>query len=202
MSESERTERTTNESGVAGAQSDEIRDEAVDAEQSDGGPAEPESEVNPALQQLQEELEQVGQERDRLAIQYSRLRADFDNFRRRKTQEMESLKEVAASDLVERLLPVVDNLERAVASVEGGEGPLADGVRLVLRQFHQALQDSGVEPIPSVGQPFDPSLHEAMERIEPDEQHPPGTVVDELQKGYRLRGKVLRPGLVRVAADA
>lgn len=147
---------------------------------------------------LTAELETATKEHDKLAALYSRLRADFDNFRRRKEQETEVLKTTAASDFVKRLLPTVDNLERAVASAGEGEGPLAEGVRLVLRQFMQVLDDYGVQPIASVGQPFDPTYHEAVDRVE-DSDAEAGTIVDELQKGYRMGDMVLRPSMVRVA---
>lgn len=149
--------------------------------------------------QLTAQLEEAMAEQERYASMYSRLRADFDNFRRRKIQEMDTVRSTATADVVQGLLPIVDNLERAVTSADESEGALAEGVRLVLRQFIQSLAACGVEPILSVGQPFDPEFHEAVERVESTTEVQSGTVVDELQKGYRMGDIVLRPSVVRVA---
>lgn len=165
----------------------------------EGDDAEKELDWEQESNNLRTELQSATREHERLASMYSRLRADFDNFRRRKDQEIASLKTTASANLIQSLLPIVDNLERAVASAGEGEGPLAEGVRLVLRQFMQALHDHGVEPIVSIGQPFDPNFHEAVDRVDDLDDVEAGTIVDELQKGYRMGDLVLRPSIVRVA---
>ncbi|HWF57591.1 MAG TPA: nucleotide exchange factor GrpE [Candidatus Dormibacteraeota bacterium] len=130
---------------------------------------------------------------------YLRLAADFENFRRRKNQELADRSRYASEDAARALLPVLDNLRRAVAhAAEDGTTELVSGLELVVREFEAALGKLGVEPVDAVGQPFDPSLHEAIageERGDVDVD----TVIDEVQRGYRLHDRLLRPSLVRVA---
>jgi molecular chaperone GrpE len=134
---------------------------------------------------------------------YLRLAADFENFRRRKAQELIDRSRYASEDAAKALLPVLDNLRRAIghAADAGDEAVMVSGLELVVREFETALEQLGVEPIEAKGRPFDPSLHEAIggedsEDVEVD------TVADELQRGYRLHDRVIRPSLVRVAHPA
>ncbi|MDQ2961090.1 MAG: nucleotide exchange factor GrpE [Candidatus Dormibacteraeota bacterium] len=130
---------------------------------------------------------------------YLRLAADFENFRRRKSQEIVDRSRFASEDAARALLPVLDNLHRAVDHAETAEpADLINGLRLVVREFEAALATLGVTAIDAVGQPFDPSLHEAIGGEEADDVAV-DTVSDELQSGYRLHDRVLRPALVRVA---
>jgi molecular chaperone GrpE len=131
---------------------------------------------------------------------YLRLAADFENFRRRKNQELADRSRYASEDAAVALLPVLDNLRRAVAhAAEAGTAEFfVAGLELVVREFEAALQKLGVTPIESEGRPFDPSLHEAIGGHE-SESVDVDTVVDEVQRGYRLHDRVLRPALVRVA---
>ncbi len=134
---------------------------------------------------------------------YLRLAADFENFRRRKNQELLDRSRYASEDAARALLPVLDNLRRAVAHAAetGTDGLLVDGLELVVREFEAALEKLGVSPIEAVGQPFDPALHEAIGSADGGEVDV-DTVVDEVQRGYRLHDRVLRPALVRVAHPA
>jgi molecular chaperone GrpE len=134
---------------------------------------------------------------------YLRLAADFENFRRRKAQELIDRSRYASEDAAKALLPVLDNLRRAIghAADAGDEAVMVSGLELVVREFETALEQLGVEPIEAKGRPFDPSLHEAIggedsEDVEVD------TVADEVQRGYRLHDRVIRPSLVRVAHPA
>jgi molecular chaperone GrpE len=134
---------------------------------------------------------------------YLRLAADFENFRRRKAQELIDRSRYASEDAAKALLPVLDNLRRAIghAADAGNEAVAVSGLELVVREFETALEQLGVEAIEAKGRPFDPSLHEAIggedsEDVEVD------TVADELQRGYRLHDRVIRPSLVRVAHPA
>ena len=134
---------------------------------------------------------------------YLRLAADFENFRRRKNQELADRSRYASEDAARALLPVLDNLRRAVghAADAGDEAVMVSGLELVVREFETALEKLGVEPIEAEGQPFDPALHEAIggeerEGVDVD------TVIDEVQRGYRLHDRVIRPSLVRVAHPA
>lgn len=140
---------------------------------------------------------------EELAAQYLRLRADFDNFRRRTRQEMEQLAGRAAESLIRNLLPVLDNLDRALeaaTSLDGG-GSIAEGVKLVQRGLVETLAAEGLEELPGVGAPFDPRWHEAVEMQDNEaggDSGEPIVVVAEYRKGYLLAGRVLRPAMVRV----
>jgi molecular chaperone GrpE len=131
--------------------------------------------------------------------QLLRLAADFENFRRRKAQELADRGRYASEDAAQALLPVLDNLRRAVghSAGDGGGQQLLDGLRMVVIQFEQALSAIGVEPVETVGTRFDPSVHQAIGGEESDEVSE-DTVVAELQPGYRLHDRLLRPALVRV----
>ena len=132
--------------------------------------------------------------------QLLRLAADFENFRRRKAQEIADRSRYSSEDAAGALLPVLDNLRRAVdhATSEGNGQQLHDGLRMVVLQFQQALASIGVEAVETVGARFDPAVHEAIGGEESDEVGE-DTVVAELQTGYRLHDRLLRPALVRVA---
>jgi molecular chaperone GrpE len=131
---------------------------------------------------------------------YLRLAADFENFRRRKSQELRDSSRYASEDAAKALLPVLDNLRRAVAHAAeaGTEEFFVSGLELVVREFEAALEKLGVVPIAAEGQPFDPSVHEAIGSADGGDVTV-DTVVDEVQRGYRLHDRVLRPSLVRVA---
>ncbi len=139
--------------------------------------------------------EQIAQERERLL----RLRADFENYKKRAARERSDAATVAKADLVARILPVLDNLERAREAAERDGSPaVAEGIRMVSEQFLAALAEEGVEPIPAVGQPFDPMLHEAVGREKTDEVAE-GYVVREEERGFRLGERVIRPAKVITA---
>jgi len=132
--------------------------------------------------------------------QLLRLAADFENFRRRKAQELADRSRYASEEAARALLPVLDNLRRAIghSGADGSGQQLQDGLRMVVAQFEQALATVGVEPVETVGAPFDPALHEAIGGEESDAVSE-DTVIAELQPGYRLHDRLLRPALVRVA---
>jgi molecular chaperone GrpE len=131
---------------------------------------------------------------------YLRLAADFENFRRRKNQELADSSRYASEDAAKALIPVLDNLRRAVAHAgeEGASPELVNGLELVVREFDAALHRLGVTPIEADGRPFDPSVHEAIGGEESDSVDV-DTVAGEVQRGYRLHDRLLRPALVRVA---
>ncbi len=160
----------------------------VDAEQA----AADQLPVDPELQAAREEAQaNFGR--------YQRLAADFENYKRRTRQELGDRTQYANEELLRKLLPILDNLRRALDHApEGADGNWFDGLRMVVRQFDDTLQAQGVSPIPAVGEKFDPSRHEAIAREETDE-HEEGTIVEEMQPGYRLHERVLRPTLVKVA---
>jgi molecular chaperone GrpE len=152
------------------------------------------------LAKLREHLEAKKKEANENYDRYLRQVAEVENFRKRANREKEEAIRFANEALVKDLLPVLDNLERAVAhSKDGGNGkPLVEGVEMVLRGFFDILAKHGVVPISAVGQSFDPEKHEAMAQIESG-TYEPNTVVEEYHKGYLLRDRLLRPALVSVA---
>jgi molecular chaperone GrpE len=131
---------------------------------------------------------------------YLRTQADFDNFRRRSRTEKEEFAKYASQKLIEGLLPIVDNFERAVtASREQQEfESLAKGVEMIQRQLSQLLEAEGLQSIEAVGQPFSPELHQAIMQVPAEEGAASGIVVEEIQKGYKLKEKVIRPSMVKV----
>ncbi len=128
---------------------------------------------------------------------WARSQADFDNFRRRSRQEREEVTRFAAEGLLLDLLPVLDNLERAMNADAQAE-TWKQGVEMTVRQLLAALQSHGLSPIEALGQPFDPNLHEAVMQLDSDE-HDEGTVLGEVRRGYRLGDRVIRPSLVQVS---
>jgi molecular chaperone GrpE len=136
----------------------------------------------------------------RIRDQLLRTAADFDNFRKRSRREIQDAERRAREDFLRNLLPVFDNLHRASQHAETTTDvkSLIDGLGMVLRIFDDTLSKLGVERVPAVGQPFDPALHEAVQQLEtPD--HPPGTVAAEVQAGYRMGDRLVRPAMVVVA---
>ena len=146
--------------------------------------------VGPEVSQLQAEVADL---RDRSA----RTLADFDNFRKRSERERDEDRRFATADVFRQLLPVIDNLERAL-SAEGPEQDLKVGVNLILRQIKDLLESSGVERVAAMGELFDPQFHEAVTREENPAVKDP-TVIYELQSGYTMHGRLLRPAVVKVA---
>jgi molecular chaperone GrpE len=160
---------------------------------------EPSGEEDPANEQQAMEDKEVAeaeeQPEDYLALA-QRIQADFENYRKRAAREAAAAGERAKSGLVRELLPIVDNLERAIASAEEGEQHLAEGVRLVHSELIAVLERNGIEQFNPAGDKFDPAEHEALSVREDGE---PGLVLDVVEKGYRANGTVLRPARVVVS---
>jgi len=151
---------------------------------------------------LQDELDQLRKDAEESRDHYLRILAEFDNFRKRQREDGSRMASLAREDIILKLLPIIDNFERALQSADAQHSfeSLVEGVQLTLRQITDMLKQQGVEPIEAVGEQFNPELHEAMMRVDSDE-YPENTVVDEFEKGYTINGKVLRPSRVRVAAS-
>jgi molecular chaperone GrpE len=134
--------------------------------------------------------------------QLIRLRADFENFKKRVDRDREANERHAAATLVSRLLPVLDNFERALAAARevSGDTRFQDGIALIFRQLLDELRKEGLMAVDTVGEPFNPELHEAVSTSE-ESGLPLNTVVEELQRGYLLHGRLLRPALVKVSVD-
>ncbi|MGA7291616.1 MAG: nucleotide exchange factor GrpE [Terriglobales bacterium] len=146
------------------------------------------------------EAEKLKAERDALLDRLARLQAEFDNARKRAVREQQEFREFAAADVIKNFLPILDSFERALKA-GGDAGDFRNGVELIYRQFQDALQKSGVQPIIAMGQPFDPRVHEAIEMVDTTEV-PDHHVLDELQRGYKYKDRLLRPAMVRVARNS
>lgn len=157
-------------------------------------PAAPESQ---AAKASPSEMERVKAERDQLLDRLARLQADFENSRKRAERERAEFREFVASGVVEQFLPVLDNFELALKS-KGSEKQLRSGVALIVKQMEEVLEKMQVTAIPTVGESFDPRIHEALGTVERDDM-PDQHVAEEIRRGYRMREKLLRPALVRVA---
>ena len=140
--------------------------------------------------------EQIEELTDRL----KRTMAEFDNFRKRTEKEKSTMYEMGAKDIIERMLPVVDNFERGLASIPESEKntAFAEGMEKIYKQFQKVLEDAGVKAIEAAGQPFDPNFHNAVMHVE-DESLGENIVAEELQKGYMYRDSVVRHSMVKVA---
>jgi molecular chaperone GrpE len=146
-----------------------------------------------------DELSQVQAQRDEYFEQLQRSRADFANYQKRSRSQADADRQYAIASLARDLLDGLDNLERATEALRASAAPgIGEGLELVHKQLLATLAKHGVQPIPALGQPFDPNLHEALVQ-QPDVDHPEGTVVAELGKGYRLHDRVLRPTKVAVS---
>ena len=145
-------------------------------------------------------LEESQAEVARLRDQLLRTAADFDNFRKRSRREAQDQERRAREDMLRDMLPVFDNLERAAQHAGSAKDvqSLAEGISMVMRQFLDTLGKLGIERIETVGKAFDPALHEAIQQLETAE-HAPGTVAAEVQAGYRLGDRLIRPAMVVVA---
>ena len=146
------------------------------------------------------ELDQVRAERDHLLDRMARLQAEFDNARKRAEREKVEFRDIATGNVVENFLPVIDNFQLAL-NAPGNADQLRSGVALIVKQMEETLQKMQVNAIPAVGEPFDPRLHEALGSVE-REDVPDQHVAEEIRRGYRLRDRLLRPALVRVAHNS
>lgn len=145
-------------------------------------------------------LEEAKAEAARMKEQWIRTAADFDNFRKRTRRELEDTRKAGKEELLKELLPVFDNLERAFQSAQRATDvkAVAEGLAMILRQYNDTLARSGITKVASVGSQFDPTYHEAIQQVETDE-HPPGTVVAEVQPGYMHGDRLVRAAMVVVA---
>jgi len=167
----------------------------------DGVPADPTPASDPAVNA---ELDQTRIERDGLRVERDELRdlllrrqAEFDNFRKRTERDRVEQSQYASMDVVGELVPVLDDFERALGA-DSASPEYAKGVQMIYQRMAESLKKTGLEPIESVGKPFDPHQHQAIERVETTES-PENTVIGEFQRGYNFKGKLLRPSMVRVA---
>ena len=178
-----------------------MEEEPGDIPTADGQPADAGAAEDMAA--LRAQLEEANRRADSEHEAYLRARADFANYKRRTQEEAARQREIVNEHLLLRLLPIIDNFERALQSAETTRDydKLVTGVNAILKQMQDFLAKEGVTVIEAVGQPFDPNYHNAVMRHETTE-YPENTVVEEMQKGYTLGERVLRPSMVKVAAGA
>ncbi len=146
------------------------------------------------------EFDKLKAERDGLLDRLARLQAEFENARKRSAREQQEFREHALADAVKALLPTLDSFERALQTNAGDKTEFRGGVELIYKQLQDALVKLGLRPIPAKGEPFDPHLHQAIEMVdtgEAEDHH----VLEELQRGYKLKDRLLRPSMVKVASN-
>ncbi|MEN2446139.1 nucleotide exchange factor GrpE [Bacillus aerius] len=169
----------------------EAQEEAVQAETE-----EVKHDEQSAFQEKIDELQQLLDEKENKIL---RVQADFENYKRRARTEVETVQKYRSQHVVSDLLPALDNFERALGIDPDNEQTksLLEGMQMVYRQLVEALKNEGVEPIEAVGKEFDPNLHQAVMQVE-DENYDSNIAVEELQKGYKLKDRVIRPSMVKV----
>jgi len=154
----------------------------------------------PAAPAVDAEFEKLKAERDALLDRSARLQAEFENARKRAAREQQEHREYAVTEAVRGLLPIPDSFDRALQASNPEAVEFRSGVELIHKQLHDALAKLGLRPIPAQGEPFDPHLHQAVEMVdttEAEDHH----VLEELQRGYKLKDRLLRPAMVRVARN-
>lgn len=149
-----------------------------------------------------QEYDRVSQERDALLDRLARLQAEFENYRKRNAREQAEFRDYAVADAVKNFLPVLDNFDLALRAqnTETADQALRSGIELIRKQMTDALSRLGVQVVLAQGQTFDPRVHEAIEMVESSD-HADHEVIEELQRGYKLKDRLLRPAMVRVATN-
>ena len=181
--------------------------EAAQEDAAEGSEEEAPEEAASEAAAMQEEIEalkgqvekltgDLQEKKDRLL----RLQADFDNFRRRSAKEREEISAVVTQNFCKDMLPLLDNFERAMAAETKDVEAFQKGVEMIFTQFQEVLKKNGLEQIEAVGQKFDPNFHQAVMRVE-DHEREDDTVAQELQKGYMVKGRVIRPSMVQVVSN-
>ena len=181
--------------------------EAAQEDAAEGSEEEAPEEAASEAAAMQEEIEalkgqvekltgDLQEKKDRLL----RLQADFDNFRRRSAKEREEISAVVTQNFCKDMLPLLDNFERAMAAETKDVEAFQKGVEMIFTQFQEILKKNGLEHIEAIGQKFDPNFHQAVMRVE-DPEREDDTVAQELQKGYMVKGRVIRPSMVQVVSN-
>jgi molecular chaperone GrpE len=184
------TETDLNEETVDTAVEEEVQEDNISEESVE----ETLTEEQQRIQELESKLEEASQKN-------LRLQADYDNFRRRTREEQAASLKYKSQSLLEQLLPALDNFERALKTEATNEQAktLIQGMEMVYRQLADALKQEGLTEVPTVGEKFDPNMHQAVMQVE-DSEFESNTVIEELQKGYMLKDRVIRPAMVKVNA--
>jgi len=172
---------------------------AQDGDETAEIPAAGEPAVSVGSRDSEGELQRLKAERDTLLDRLARSQAEFENARRRATREQQEFRDYAVQDAIKALLPVLDSFERALQA-KSDAGDFRSGVELIYKQLQDALGKLGVRAIPAKGEPFNPHYHEAVEMVETPEA-PDHEVLEELQRGYKFKDRLLRPAMVKVAKN-
>jgi molecular chaperone GrpE len=166
-------------------------------------PASSESEdtAAPPASAASAEMQKLKAERDSLVDRLARLQAEFENARKRAAREQQDFRDYALTDAFRSLLPVMDSFQRALQVGASEKSEIRNGVELIYKQLEDAFTKLGLKPIPAKGETFDPHLHEAIEMVETSD-FPDHQVIEELQRGYKIKDRLLRPAMVRVAQNS
>jgi molecular chaperone GrpE len=154
----------------------------------------------PAADAAADALAELKVERDQLLDRLARLQAEFDNARKRQEREKQEFRDYATGSVVEQFLPVIDNFSLALAA-NGTAEQMRTGVELIVKQMDETLRQLNVQAVPTIGQQFDPRVHEALGTVERDDL-PDHSVAEEIRKGYRIRERLLRPAMVRIVTNS
>ena len=176
-------------------------DEGGEEKASSTGAQAEQSRIDADTPELRSEMQKLRVERDTLIDRLARLQAEFENTRKRTAREQHQFREYAVADVVKSLLPILDSFERALQAPSSNPGEFRSGVELIYKQLQDALAKLGLRPIPAKGEPFDPHLHQAVEMVETTEAED-HQVLEELQRGYKFKDRLLRPAMVRVAKNS
>jgi molecular chaperone GrpE len=182
----------------------EVEEQQLDAEHelppAEGNENQQESSRGPSAAQQVTEVDRLRSERDALLDRMARMQAEFDNARKRAQREQQDYRDYALSDAIKTLIPVLDSFDRALQS-SPEKSEFHAGVELIHKQLQNALAKIGVQPVAAEGQQFDPRFHEAIEMVDRQDL-PDHEVIEELQRGYKLKDRLLRPAMVKVARNS
>ena len=182
------------------ATTDEAEAEAADDDAASADAPEDAEVTVETAEDLEKKIETLQAALDEKDNKLKRLQADFDNFRRRTNKERVEIGDVVTQELLKSLLPIVDNFDRAMATEQQDGAAFQKGVEMIYTQLHETLKNAGLELIDTAGQKFDPNFHQAVMRVEnPDLED--DTIAQELQKGYIVKGRVIRPSMVQVVSN-
>lgn len=177
-----------------------LENELPAADPADGFDEKAASAAEQVVPKAEDEAQKLRAERDTLFDRLARLQAEFDNYRKRAAKENADFRDFAVADAARSLLPVIDNFSLALKNASAKPEDLRKGVELIHKQLQDVLQKMNVQRIPAQGEPFDPRVHEAIEMVESNDV-PDDHVLEELQPGYRIKERLLRPAMVRVAKN-
>lgn len=198
MKKSEDIEKETAEAAAENEAADAEKADEAQAESAEADEAEPQEDE---AQEAADELEAVKKQLSEGVERMKRLQADFENFRRRTRQEKEELSNMVVQDFIKDLLPMLDNFDRAMAAEATDGAKFQQGVEMIYNQLAEILKNKGLEKIDTTDAKFDPNFHQAVMRVEnPDLEDE--SIAMELQKGYMVKGKVIRPAMVQVVANS